>query len=72
MDFVIWKECQIFVSVQCCDFLCDVRYLSIANVELVLLLYIWFAVSTIQCVSTCWVDYVLLRTCLALYSTTGE
>ena len=25
-----------------------------------------------MCVSTCWVDYVLLRTCLAKYSTTAE
>ena len=25
-----------------------------------------------MCASTCWVDYFLLRTCLALYSTTAD
>ena len=33
--------------------------------------YIWFTAYTL-CVSTCQVDNILLRNCLALYSTTAE
>ena len=31
-------------------------------------MYTWFVVTLCVCIPTCWVDYVLLQICLAIYS----